>query len=29
MSEEDTILPSAQTTMALDAEAYAYFKSKN
>jgi hypothetical protein len=29
MSEEDTILPSVQTTMALDAKVYAYFKNKN
>jgi len=29
MSEEDTILPSVQTTMALDAKVHAYFKNKN
>jgi hypothetical protein len=29
MSEEDTTLPSFQTTMALDAKVYTYFKNKN
>ena len=28
-SEEDTILPSVQTTMTLNAEVHAYFKNKN
>ena len=29
MSEEDTILPTVQTTVALDAKVYVYFKNKN
>jgi len=29
MSEEDTILPSVQTNMALDAKIHAHFKNKN
>jgi len=29
MSEEDTIVPSVQTIVALDAKVYTYFKNKN